>query len=434
MLNQYRIGYYTFLLIFLVSLFSIGYWIERYQSTLLMAAFSSAFLAYVFLLQERNSPNLLLVVGIIARIVLLTSLPSLSDDVYRFIWDGLLLKNGIHPFSELPSFYLDQSIAGIDSNLFNQLNSPEYFTIYPPLNQFVFWVSVHVSTDWLVSANMMRIVLIAADIGSFLILQKLLNYYHRPTHLAFWYFLNPLIILEFAGNIHFEGLVIFFLLVSIYCYENSRNLKSAVALGLAIGSKLLPLIFLPYFFIKGIKHKNWWIAIAAGTIGLLTMLPLWNDHFLNGMQTSLNLYFRRFEFNASLYYIAREIGWWIYGFNNIRLIGPLMSIFSMIAIFSISILGYLKNWSIPKSLLFILSSYLLFATTVHPWYILPLVGLGILAGYWYPVVWTFVIFLTYLGYSKSGFELPIWIIVIEYLIVIFTFLLDQYRKNSLMSK
>lgn len=434
MLSKYRIGYYTFLLIFLVSLFSIGFWIERYQSTVLMAAYFSAFLSYIFLLQERNSPNLLLIVGIIARILFLTALPTLSDDVYRFIWDGLLLKNGIHPFSQLPSYYLDQSIAGVDINLFNQLNSPEYFTIYPPLNQFVFWASVQVSSDWLISVNMIRILLIASDIGSVLLLKKLLAHYKKPTHLAFWYFLNPLIILEFTGNIHFEGLVIFFLLVAIYCYENSHYLKSSVALGLSIGTKLLPLIFLPYFFIKDLKHKYWWMAIAAGTIGFLTMLPLWNDHFVNGMQTSLNLYFRRFEFNASLYYLAREIGWWIYGFNNIRLIGPLMSIFSVITILGISIFACFKNWSLPKSLLFILSSYLLFATTVHPWYILPLVGIGILSGYWYPIVWTFMIFLTYLGYSKSGFELPVWIIVIEYLIVIFTFFLEQKRENSLLSK
>ncbi|MEQ9229236.1 MAG: hypothetical protein RIF46_01035, partial [Cyclobacteriaceae bacterium] len=75
---------------------------------------------------------------------MLFATPSLSDDFYRFIWDGRLLAHGIHPFAELPGFYLDPSlnIPGIDQSLFDNLNSKEYFTIYPPFAQLIFLISV----------------------------------------------------------------------------------------------------------------------------------------------------------------------------------------------------------------------------------------------------------------------------------------------------
>ncbi|MEP3003504.1 MAG: glycosyltransferase family 87 protein, partial [Ekhidna sp.] len=414
------------------ALLSISNWIERHETMPLLFAYSSAFISYVFILLRPKNSNLLLASGVIIRFLFFLSLPILSDDLYRFIWDGTLLKNGIHPFAELPGYYLSQGIPEVSKELFNRLNSPNYFTIYPPLNQFIFWLSAVIGNgDWLVSANIIRLILYGADIGSFILLKQLLKHYGKSENLAFWYFLNPLVILEFVGNLHFEGLVIFFLLLGVYAYEKNKKTLSGIGLGLAIGTKLLPLIFLPFFFLKGIKEKKWSAAILGGLIGILTLLPMLNQSFIDGMQESLDLYFRSFEFNASLYFIAREIGHWIYGYNNIALIGPLLSIFSILSILSISVFGLIKKWSVPKTLLFILTTYLLLATTVHPWYILPLVVFGVLSGYWYPIIWSAMIFLTYVGYTKEGFELPMFIVVIEYSITGLVLLTEIRIKNRL---
>ena len=152
-------------------------------------------------------------------------------------------------------------------------------------------------------------------------------HYQKPQSLALWYWLNPLVILEFTGNLHFEGLVIFFTLVGIYLFEKNKKWGSAVGFGLAIGTKLLPLIYLPFLFLKGLYEKKWLIAILSGVVGLLTLLPLLDETFISAMSESLDLYFRSFEFNASIYFVARAIGYWIYGYNNIALIGPLFNTF-----------------------------------------------------------------------------------------------------------
>jgi len=184
------------------------------------------------------------------------------------------------------------------------------------------------------------------------------------------------------------------------------------------------LIFLPYLLLKGIKSKRWWSTIVAGLVGLATLVPMLDATFLSGIQSSLDLYFRKFEFNASLYFIAREIGYRIYGYNTIGIVGPFLSILSTLSILVISAIGIRKRWHIPTTFLFILSSYLLFATTVHPWYIIPLIAFGVIAGYWFPIVWSFMIFFTYAGYTSTGFELPYYIPVIEYILVFIVFLYE----------
>ncbi|MFK7954060.1 MAG: glycosyltransferase 87 family protein [Ekhidna sp.] len=433
MLKKNPTGFYTFLLVFVLSILAIGNWIDRTQSTPLILSFCTAFMAYVFVLQEKENPKILLGLGIILRIVLFFSMPSLSDDVYRFIWDGTLLKSGIHPFEQLPTYYLNQNVQGINQALFDRLNSQPYFSIYPPLNQLIFWVSVSIgSENWLISTIAIRVILLLADVGSFFLLKKLLSRYGKSEHLAFWFLLNPLVILEFTGNLHFEGLVLLFLLAGIHFFEAGKKLWSGSSIGLAIGVKLLPLIYLPFLFLKGIKEKKWSISILAGIVGLATILPMLSQAFISGMQTSLDLYFRSFEFNASIYFIAREIGYWIYGYNNIAQIGPLLSILSIVSILVISVIGTIKKWPIPKTFLFILTTYLTFTTTVHPWYILPLVALGILSGYWYPIVWSFLIFFTYLGYTNTGFELPMITVISEYVVVSLILIFELKTKAKLL--
>ncbi|MEP1094411.1 MAG: glycosyltransferase 87 family protein [Cyclobacteriaceae bacterium] len=423
-------GFYSFTFLFILAIFSIGNFIEREQSWALLSAYITAFVSYLFIVQEKDSFRLLLGLGVLVRLSLFVSMPSLSDDIYRFIWDGTLLSNGIHPFDQLPGFYLSQNIPGITQELYNKLNSSEYFTIYPPINQFVFWLSTTLGGgSWLASANVIRVLLLAAEIGSFWMIIHLLKRYEKSTQLVFWFFLNPLVILEFVGNIHFEGFVLFFLLAGIYWFEKIRIILAGSALGLAIGTKLLPLIYLPYVFFNGLKNKKWHVAVIAGFVSVLSLIPMLNESFLEGMQSSLNLYFQKFEFNASFYFVAREIGYQFYGYNKIADIGPLLSVVSMISILTISIYATVKDWGVPKTILFILLTYLMFATTVHPWYTVPLIAFGVLSGYYFPIIWSLMIFVTYLGYSAVGFHLPNSLVFLEYLVVLI-FLILELRKNK----
>ena len=431
MADNKRIVFYALSFLFLTGIALIGNTLARTDSFWLFVSFIFIFGIYLAIWKIAEI-KFLFWLGILARVSLFLALPALSDDLYRFLWDGLLLKNGNNPFAELPAFYLNQRTSGLSSELFDLLNSPNYFTIYPPLNQAIFWLAVTISEKWLVAAGVIRLFLFAADLGTFHYLKKLLIKKGMNENLAFLYFLNPLVILEGVGNLHFESLVIFFLTYSLYHFYSSQTFKSALGMGLAIGTKLLPLIFLPFFFFKDLSQKKITFTLISILIAILVLSPLYSPEFVAGMRTSLSLYFLNFEFNASLFFLAKKVGFYLTGGNEIETIGPILSGISFISILSISLVGYVKKWSPEKVMLFVLTGYLLFATTVHPWYILPLLMLGVLSRYIYPIMWSLMIFVTYMGYSPGGYSLPsIWIAT-EYFVVFLAFIFNNQLKKWLI--
>jgi hypothetical protein len=95
----------------------------------------------------------------------------------------------------------------------------------------------------------------------------------------------------------------------------------------------------------------------------------------------------------------------------------MLSLVALIFILGLSMQGLRRKWELPKTFLLILSAYLLFATTIHPWYTLPLLAFGTLSGYRYPIVWSCFIFLTYAGYTPSGYEPSPYVLLMEYPVV-----------------
>ena len=354
--------------------------------------------------------------------------PNLSEDVYRFIWDGKLWWEGIDTYAFLPSEIIKENILSPD--LFAQLNSPNYYSIYPPLNQLIFTLGAFFDNTTL-GIIAIRLFIILVEIGTLFLLPKVLQQYGKDPKSLLFYAFNPLVILELSGNLHFEAFVIFFLLWSIYEFEKRRTNKSAIAMGLAISFKLVPLILLASFFRKlNLKQYIKFIFLAC-LVAAISFLPFLFSDALKGISTSTSLYFMNFEFNASLYYLIREIGFAVKGYNIIATAGPLLGIlaFSGMVIFNILASSKMK---LPERMLWTYMIYFLFATTVHPWYVLPILVLGLLNGYKFTILWSFLAFFTYWGYSESGFQEHLGIVAVEYisLVIFIVFEVVQKIKNN----
>ena len=435
--------YYLFIFFSIFGYAAIGYAIHRHETIYLLLVFGALFLIYVWIIkQQDNSDEFWIVVAILFRLIFLFALPSLSDDFYRFVWDGRLWSAGYHPFAELPSAYVQQGIEGIDQQLFSKLNSPEYFTIYPPVSQFIYWLSVKVSPHSVLgSVIFMRTLLIAAETGSILLMRNLLKRFGLPAKNVLIYALNPLVVVELIGNLHFEALIIFFVLLTVYFLDTQKWIRSAIAMVLAIGSKLIPLLFLPALVrLLGIKK-----AIRYGlivTLGLVVLfIPMYNSQVISGMSESLGLYFNKFEFNASVYYLVREYGFWHYGYNIIQTVGWKLGAIAGALILVFSFRKGLKwnvavdnkaNQKLLSDWMWVLCIYFLFATIVHPWYITTLLALSIFTSYRFVVLWTGLIFLTYTGYTVSGFSEVMWLTACEYLFVM-GYLMFELRNRFLLS-
>lgn len=411
----------------LVILF--GYFIDRTQTSLIMTGFG-LMLVFSFWVTKKTDEvdaDLPYYWSMLLRLLLLFSIPGLSDDVYRFIWDGRLIYNGLDPFAQLPPAYLNKG-TGLTNELFGLLNSQAYFTIYPPLNQAIFFLSVVFNPEseiW--SIVIIRVIILAFEFGNIRLIRKLLRHYGLPQKYGLLYALNPLVILELTGNLHFEGILIFFLLLSIWFYEQKRFYRSALFFGLSVATKFLPLIFLPLMMKKlGLKNGIYYCLIVGAVI-VLNFLPVWDSAIFQGTAESLELYFQKFEFNGSIYYLARWYGFETEGFNIIAKSGKWMALATLISITIYSFLG--KSKKLPENMLWIWALYLLFATTVHPWYAIPLLALSVFSTKRFPYLLTILIFITYSNYGGEVFTERLWIVILEYSLVIILAIYEAFGQS-----
>lgn len=354
----------------------------------------------------------LVAAGIFFRILLLFSVPNLSDDVYRFIWDGRLMANGINPYSGLPAEVMQLSpIPGITRWLYHQLNSPSYHTIYPPVLQTIFWFTAKVFPRNIFGAVVcMKVIILIAETGTIFLLPLVLKQLQLPKHCSLLYTLNPLVIAELTGNVHFDSVMIFFLMVAFLLLLHNKIYLSAIFLGLSISSKLIPVLFLP-LIIKKMGWKPGLIySIISGIVTIVLFSFFIDRSAILHLLKSINLFFTSFEFNASLYYIVRWLGTLITGYNIIGFAGPLLSLTAIVIIFLISF----RNNEISERqfftrALFILTVYYLFATTVHPWYICMPVALTVFTPYRYAVIWSFTAILSYAAYHTNPVQENLWL-------------------------
>ncbi len=410
------------------------YGVERYQTGPLLVGFGLLFGLYLMLVWGAKELPFwsYLLLAAVARLLLLPSVPSLSDDFYRFLWDGHLLVGGLHPFSHPPDWYMQAGVPAVENisqELYQGLNSKSYFTIYPPLAQALFAFAA-----WLGGGNMqagiilLRLPLFLAECGTVWLMLKLLKQYGLSRRRVLLYALNPLVVLEITANLHLEGLAVFFLLLLVWSLvrieksrlsgEKSKPFWTAVAFAGAVASKLWPLLLGPYLLLKLEGNKRWqWLLLSAGIL-LVLFVPLFGKPLLEGMLQSLSLYYQRFEFNASLYYLLRELGYWIFGFNLIVQLGPVLAVLAAGLILFFSNRSVKRGWDISKTLLLLYGLFLLCATTVHPWYVIPLLALMPLTNFRFPLIWSALVFLTYAGYTQAGYEEPMFLVALEYVVVI----------------
>ncbi len=388
------------------------------------------------------------------RAIFILAIPNLSQDFYRFIWDGRMILEGFNPYLyTVESFTTSQSTFPVAQAQelregMGSLNAG-HFTNYPPINQLCFVIAgFFAGKNILGSVIVMRLLIIAADFGTLYFGKQLLEKLKLPAHNLFWYILNPFIIIELTGNLHFEGVMIFFLIWSLYLLYIGKWQWASVVLALSISVKLIPLIFLPVFFQWFIKHRgdkkdkatlhNLTILIGFYTIVIATTIllfsPFYSSEFINNYSKTVALWFQNFEFNASIYYIAREIGYLFRGYNEIATIGKVIPI--VVVVVTLIITFFRKNKTMIElitAMLFILSFYYFTTTTVHPWYVATLLILSVFTKYKFPLVWSFVIILSYLAYvnlNKADKSENLWIIAIEYTIVYGIFLWEVFFKKT----
>ena len=422
--------------------YTCAFHLERSDFARLLGLYLALFfLCYKLIQFEKWNYKFLVFLGVLFRLVFLFAIPNLSQDFYRFIWDGHLVTLGENPYLYLPADLLNQAeilipqarqlVEGMESL------SATNFSNYPPFSQLLFGFTV-----WLGGGEIMgsliatRLILLLADLGIFYFGRKLLKSINRSPHLIFWYFLNPLVIIELGGNVHFEGVMLFLLLFSLYLITINKWVLATIPMALSISVKLIPLMFLPLFFkTLGLK-KGLIFNVLVMLVLAVTLLPFYNPVFSENYMATLSLWFSNFEFNASIYNVVKHLGARI-DLKPWELIRTYGKIIPLIVIAWVGFLTiFRKNNSIHillQSMLLILAAYFFLSPTVHPWYIISLVLLCIFSEFRFPLVWSATIVLSYSAYMDTEIKESMGLLIIEYLSVYAFLFYELFKHRSLKS-
>lgn len=151
---------------------------------------------------------------------------------------------------------------------------------------------------------------------------------------------------------------------------------------------------------------------------------------IHSFANSLDLYFRKFEFNASVYYVFRYIGQQISGYNLIKYLGPLLGILTLFYNFR-KARQYKDNTfsTFFKYGLYVWTFYLFLATTVHPWYLISVLFFATFNQWCYPYFWSYLIFISYANYSGSVYYESMWLIGLEYFLLLVYIIMENNKRK-----
>jgi hypothetical protein len=207
---------------------------------------------------------LVIAVALALRAIALTHEPLLSDDIYRYIWDGRVQGAGINPYLYVPA---DPALANLrDAAIFPHINRADYaHTIYPPAAQFFFAAVTRLGESTLV----MRLAMVGCEIVILVLLIDLLRQFNKPITLAIAYAWHPLAVWEIANNGHVDAVMVALVMLGVWLLARYRRLAGGLAIALATLVKPYAIVALPAFW----RPWDWKLPLATAALIALCYLP-----------------------------------------------------------------------------------------------------------------------------------------------------------------
>lgn len=337
-----------------------------------------------------------LLVGVASRVLLLGTTPTLSNDIYRYQWDGRVQVHGIDPYAYAPN---DARLTFLRDDHSSHINFPHLRTVYPPLTQLAFRLGA--SIDDTLTAQ--KLVFVWAEL---LIVGSLLFILWRRGRSLLWvvaYAWHPLAILEITGSGHNDALGIAMLWLGLAAWEARWWLGAGVAWAAAFLSKFTSLVLVPWWWLRRVPRRGLVMLL------LLSLLPLaTRPTAISALFESLWEVTTRFESNASLY---------------LGLVWVTRSVF-MARLLAVGLgVGFLVWWARREAdpiryCLGVFAASSLLTPVLHPWYLVWLIPCFCLWRVPALVALTGTVVLAYAvwpGYLSEGrWEIPVWAHVAEY--------------------
>ncbi len=360
-------------------------------------------IAYLFAIREFFStprfPRRVFVVGLVMaalwHLPLLFMAPGSDDDIHRYVWDGRMQRLGYNPYIVVPS---DAALSGLHTPETRTLNNPDLASPYPAGAELFFRAvtAIHGSIFTL------KIAFVVCDLAIVLVLLDILRSSRQGAHWVLAYAWNPLLATEVAGSGHVDIVGVLLLLVSFAALERRWRAVAALAFGLAVGVKLLPIVLLPLYW-RRVRVRD--AALAATLVGLLYVPFLNHGRIPIG---SLGTYVHSFRFNDPVFALLERVAAPQVVAGLAVLVGFLTAIW---------LRRKSPAWS-SDAFAWPMAASLLCAPVVYPWYLLWLLPFSRSAPTLPIIIWTVSIIPTYyvwhLRTLGRPWLVPGWMMLLEY--------------------
>ncbi len=213
---------------------------------------------------SRSTFVLVLVFAALFRLSVVFAPPHLSDDMYRYVWDGRVQASGVNPYRYVPA---DPALAHLrDDAIYPHINRRDYaHTIYPPIAQMFFLAVTRVSE----SVMWMKLVFVLCEAFAAWALVALLASWGLPRQRVLLYLWHPLVVWEIANSGHVDALVIMFVALALLARRRKLDTLTGVLLAGATLVKLFPLALFPALYRRG----GWRMPLALVATILLAYIP-----------------------------------------------------------------------------------------------------------------------------------------------------------------
>jgi alpha-1,6-mannosyltransferase len=324
-----------------------------------------------------------------------------DDDIHRYVWDGRLQRLGYNPYIVVPS---DPAAKGLHTPETRNLNNPDLPSPYPAGAQLFFRAVTAIQE----STFALKVAFVLCEFAIVFVLLDVLRCTRRGAHLVLVYAWNPLLAIEVAGSGHVDIVGALLLVVSAAALVRRWRATAAVALGLAIAVKFLPVVLLPLYW-KRVRMRD--AALAAAVVGLLYVPILNHGRILIG---SLGTYVHSFRFNGPVFALLDQVA-------PPQLLAGLAVLVGLVTATWIG--SPEPEWSPDQfawpMFAWPMAASLLCAPAVFPWYLLWLLPFLTSASTLLIIIWTVSIFPTYVMWhlrtlGRPWGSLPGWVMLLEY--------------------
>jgi alpha-1,6-mannosyltransferase len=321
--------------------------------------------------------------------------PGLDDDIHRYVWDGRVQRLGYNPYIVVPS---DPALAALHTSETRTLNNPEVPSPYPAGAQLFFRAVTAIHE----SIFALKVAFVVCDLAIVFVLLDVLRFTRKGEHWVLAYAWHPLLAIEVAGSGHVDIVGVLLLLVSVAALVRRWRAVAALAFGLAVAVKFLPIVLLPLYW-KRVRMSD--AALAAIVVALL-YVPFFNHGRIP--IGSLDTYVQRFRFNDPVFATVERVA----APQFVAGLAVLAGFITAVWMRKKSAEGPLAAFAWP------MAASLLCAPVVYPWYLLWMLPF-IRSTSTVPImIWTLSIIPTYyvwhLRMVGRPWLVPGWIMMLEY--------------------